>query len=106
MYNYVYCVVHLSIMSLIFSTEEGWIISHLKYLNNIYTNVKNDNTQCKLIFNEILFDINSQYLRQNQTIQSEQQEGISLQSKTKKRKRLKLLPDEDLKEVCSGKQRI
>ncbi|CAL7942934.1 unnamed protein product [Xylocopa violacea] len=91
-------------MSLIFSTEEGWIISHLKYLNNIYTNVKDGKTQCKLIFNETLFEINSQYLRQNQTIQSDQCEGILLQNKTKKRKRSKLLPDEDLKEINYIKQ--
>ncbi|XP_031369580.1 N(6)-adenine-specific methyltransferase METTL4 [Apis laboriosa] len=91
-------------MSLISSTEEGWIISHLKYLNNIYANVKNGSTKCKLIFNEVLFEINSQYLRENQTIQCEQQDGISLQSKTRKRKRLKLLPDEDLKEINYIKQ--
>ncbi|XP_017876673.1 methyltransferase-like protein 4 [Ceratina calcarata] len=86
-------------MSVIFSIKEGWIISHLKYLNNIYTNVKNNNTQYKLSFNEILFEINSQYLRHNQTTQSDQHEGCSIQSKIRKRKRSKLLPDEDLKEI-------
>ncbi|CAK9832147.1 N(6)-adenine-specific methyltransferase METTL4 [Anthophora retusa] len=86
-------------MSVIFSTEEGCIVSHLKYLNNIYENVKNGDTRCKLTFNETLFQINSQYLRQNQIIQSEQHEGISLHGKNRKRKRSKLLPDEDLKEI-------
>lgn len=86
-------------MSVILSINEGWIVSHLKYLNNIYTNVKNNNAQCKLSFNEILFEINSQYFRHNQTIQSDQHEGGSIQSKVRKRKRSKLLPDEDLKEI-------
>lgn len=88
-------------MSLIFCTEEGWIISHLQYLNDIYNNAKNNNKQSKLIFNNTLFKINSQYLRQNQISQSEQDDGMSLQNKNRKRKRSILLPDKDLNEVCS-----
>ncbi|XP_054014301.1 N(6)-adenine-specific methyltransferase METTL4 [Hylaeus anthracinus] len=91
-------------MSLIFSTEEGWIVSHLQYLNNIYNIATNGNTQCRLIFNETLFEINSQYLRQNQITQSDRHEGIPLQNKSKKRKRTKLLPEEDLKEINYVKQ--
>ncbi|XP_034185791.1 methyltransferase like 4 [Osmia lignaria lignaria] len=93
-------------MSLIFCTEEGWIISHLQYLNDIYNNAKNNNKQSKLIFNDTLFQINSQYLRQNQINQSEQDDGMSLQNKNRKRKRSILLPDKDLNEINHIKQRF
>lgn len=86
-------------MSLIFSTDEGWIISHLQYLNDIYKTAKDGSAQCRLTFNETLFEINSQYLRQNQITRSNQHEEIPLQNKNKKRKRSKLLPEEDLTEV-------
>lgn len=86
-------------MSLIFSTEEGWIISHLQHLNSIYKTVKNGDSQSRLMFNETLFEINSQYLRENQITKSSEREEIQLQSTSKKRKRSKLLPDDDLKEV-------
>ncbi|XP_015437632.1 PREDICTED: methyltransferase-like protein 4 [Dufourea novaeangliae] len=91
-------------MSIIFTAEEGWIISHLQYLNDTYKNVKDSNMQCKLIFNETLFEINSQYLRENQTTRSVRYEENQLQSKCKKRKRSKLLPEEDLKEINCVKQ--
>lgn len=87
-------------MSISFSTEVGWIISHSQYLNDIYKNVKDCNTRCKLIFNETLFEINSQYLRQNQTTQFDRDEENPLQNKSRKRKRSRLLPEDDLKEVC------
>lgn len=51
------------------------------------------------MFNETLFEINSQYLRENQITKSSEREEIQLQSTSKKRKRSKLLPDDDLKEV-------
>lgn len=86
-------------MSLIFSTDEGWIISHLQYLNDIYKTAKDGSAQCRLTFNETLFEINSQYLRQNQITRSNQHEEIPLQNKNKKRKRSKLLPEEDLTEI-------
>lgn len=86
-------------MSLIFSADEGWIISHLRYLNDIYKSVRDDRVYCGLIFNNVLFDINSQYLRQNQITQTIQDEGMTLQSKIRKRKRSKLLPQEDLMEI-------
>lgn len=93
-------------MSLIFSNEEGWIISHLQYLNDIYNRVQNSNKQIKLIFNDTLFEINSQYLRQNQINQSQQYDAMSLQSKSRKRKRSKFLPDKDLKEINYIKQKF
>ncbi|XP_076396799.1 methyltransferase like 4 isoform X2 [Megachile rotundata] len=93
-------------MSLIFSNEEGWIISHLQYLNDIYNRVKNSNKQIKLIFNDTLFEINSQYLRQNQINQSQQYDAMPLQSKSRKRKRSKFLPDKDLKEINYIKQKF
>ncbi|XP_076281982.1 methyltransferase like 4 [Lasioglossum baleicum] len=91
-------------MSVIFNTEEGWIISHLQYLNDIYKNVKDCNTQCKLIFNKTLFEINSQYLRQNQITKFNRQEENLLQNKSRKRKRSKLLPEDGLKEIDYVKQ--
>ena len=56
------------------------------------------------MFNETLFEINSQYLRENQITKSSQREEIPLQSTSKKRKRSKLLPDDDLKEINYVKQ--
>ena len=91
-------------MSLIFSTEEGWIISHLQHLNSVYKTVKNGDLQSRLMFNETLFEINSQYLRENQITKCSQREEIPLQSTSKKRKRSKLLPDDDLKEINYVKQ--
>ncbi|XP_076246663.1 methyltransferase like 4 isoform X2 [Calliopsis andreniformis] len=91
-------------MSLIFSNSEGWIISHLQYLNDIYKTARDGSLQCRLMFNETLFEINSQYLRQNQIIRGNQQEEIPAQNKNRKRKRSKLLPDEDLKEINYVKQ--
>ncbi|XP_015109133.1 methyltransferase-like protein 4 [Diachasma alloeum] len=56
-------------MSLLLTTETGWIISHLKYIKTIYRDIKNKNQQdqeFELNFYNKLFDINCQYLRDNQ----------------------------------------
>ncbi|EZA61219.1 hypothetical protein DMN91_005402 [Ooceraea biroi] len=85
-------------MSLLFTSEGGWIVSHLRYVNEMYEQVSNGNGFCALAFNEMLFDINSQYLRQNQIAQTDTEDTVVLHGK-RKRKRSRLLPQEDLEEV-------
>lgn len=87
-------------MSLLYVSEEGWIVSHLQYLNDIYKKVQNENGFCALGFNEMIFEINSQYLRQNQIVQ-ESQDSTTLHNSRKKRKRSQQLPQKDLEEVGS-----
>ncbi|XP_032666350.1 N(6)-adenine-specific DNA methyltransferase METTL4 [Odontomachus brunneus] len=86
-------------MSLLFTSKEGWIISHLQYLNDIYKKVFNDNAFCSLKFNKMIFEINSQYLRQNQIAQTSQDNAALLHGKSKRRKRSNTLPQKDLEEV-------
>lgn len=83
-------------MSIVFSSTDGWIISHLEYLNNVYKSVTTETGLHSLTFNNMLFEINSQYLRQNQIVRSTQD---PLPNKIKKRKRNKLLPQDHLDEV-------
>ncbi|KAK0090781.1 hypothetical protein PV325_003801 [Microctonus aethiopoides] len=76
-------------MSILLTHEDGWIISHLQFINKVYNNVNYNNINCKLRFKEDLFNINSQYLRANQVrkIASE----VSLKrdcKKSRKRKRI------------------
>lgn len=92
-------------MSLLHISEEGWIVSHLQYLNEIYKKVQNENGFCALSFNKMIFEINSQYLRQNQiaqVVQESQDSGIM--HSRKKRKRSQRLPQKDLEEVGSKTQ--
>ncbi|XP_077274480.1 methyltransferase like 4 [Temnothorax americanus] len=93
-------------MSILHVSEEGWIISHLQYLNEIYKKVQNENGFCALGFNKMIFEINSQYLRQNQIAQTvqESQDGTTMLNNRKKRKRSQRLPQKDLEEVDSVKQ--
>lgn len=91
-------------MSLLFTSKEGWIISHLQYLNDIYKKVLNDNAFCSLKFNKMIFEINSQYLRQNQIAQTSQDNAATLHGKSKRRKRSNTLPQKDLEEVGSNKK--
>lgn len=86
-------------MSLLFTSEEGWIISHLQYLNEIYKEVLSNNEFCALEFNKMIFEINSQYLRQNQIAQIVSDSNALLHPKSKRRKRSNLLPEKDLEEV-------
>lgn len=53
-------------MSILFSSEDGWIVSHLDYLHSIYESVEDDHKVVKLEFNDAFFKVNSRYLRQNQ----------------------------------------
>lgn len=92
-------------MSLLFTSQEGWIVSHLQYLNDIYKKVSNNDAFCALEFNKMIFEINSQYLRQNQIVQTVQN-AISLHGKGKKRKRSNALPPKDLEEVSLNRQYI
>ncbi|XP_024874937.1 methyltransferase-like protein 4 [Temnothorax curvispinosus] len=93
-------------MSILHVSEEGWIISHLQYLNEIYKKVQNENGFCALGFNKMIFEINSQYLRQNQIAQTvqESQDSTTMLNNRKKRKRSQRLPQKDLEEVDRVKQ--
>ncbi|XP_029673685.1 methyltransferase-like protein 4 isoform X2 [Formica exsecta] len=93
-----------SSMSILLTSEEGWIVSHLQYLNEIYKKVLNESGFCTLIFNKMIFEINSQYLRQNQIAQTVQDDAVS--HSKKKRKRSQLLPERDLEEVDHVKQKF
>ncbi|KAH0944465.1 hypothetical protein HN011_007296 [Eciton burchellii] len=84
-------------MSLLFTSEGGWIVSHLRYVNEMYERVLIDNGFCALTFNEMLFDINSRYLRENQVARIVE-DNIALRGK-RKRKRSRLLPQKNLDEV-------
>ena len=90
-------------MSILQSTEGGWILSHLDFINKIYEKVENKNESKKhfsLKFNKNLFDINSVFLRQNQ-LKNAIGEGLGVSKrKIRKRKKSNLLPDDFLKEVC------
>ncbi|KAI4478900.1 PREDICTED: methyltransferase-like protein 4 [Polistes canadensis] len=87
------------IMSIVFSSTDGWIISHLDYLNNVYQSVNTESGLHSLTFNNMLFEINSQYLRQNQLARVMEDNANPLPSKTRKRKRNKLLPQDHLNEL-------
>lgn len=93
-------------MSLLYISEEGWIVSHLQYLDEIYKKVQNENGFCALGFNKMIFEINSQYLRQNQIVQTvqESQDSTIMHNSRKKRKRSQQLPQKDLEEVDRVKQ--
>ncbi|XP_020292854.1 methyltransferase-like protein 4 [Pseudomyrmex gracilis] len=84
-------------MSLLFTSKEGWIISHLQYLNEIYKKVLVDNKFYSLIFNKMIFEINSQYLRHNQLGQIVQDNAVV--HNKRKRKRSQSLPQKDLEEI-------
>ena len=89
-------------MSLLHISEEGWIISHLEYLNEIYKKVQNEDGFCALGFNKMIFEINSQYLRPNQIVQTVQEsQNSAIIHNRKKRKRSQQLPKKDLEEVGS-----
>lgn len=81
-------------MSILFTSSDGWIISHLDYVNEIYKNIEIDETPKILRFNENFFKINSQYLRQNQVKKKE----TTIVSKKKKRKLHNVLPDNILQQ--------
>lgn len=88
-------------MSLLHVSEEGWIVSHLQYLNEIYRKVRYENGFSALGFNKMIFEINSQYLRQNQIVQTVQESQDNTAVHKKKRKRSQRLPQKDLEEVGS-----
>lgn len=91
-------------MSLLHVSEEGWIVSHLQYLDEIYRKVRYENGFCALGFNKMIFEINSQYLRQNQIAQTIQESQDNTITHKKKRKRLQLLPQKDLEKINHVKQ--
>jgi hypothetical protein len=86
-------------MSILFESENGWIISHLDYLHNIYKIVKDEHKDKALKFNESFFKINSQYLRQN-AIPNHKKNKDNINSLNKrKRKKSTKLSEDILKEV-------
>ncbi|XP_012527481.1 N(6)-adenine-specific methyltransferase METTL4 [Monomorium pharaonis] len=94
-------------MSLLHVSEEGWIVSHLQYLNEIYRKVRYENGFCALGFNKMIFEINSQYLRQNQIAQAVQESHESTTAAYKKKRKRNCsqqLPQKDLAEVDRVKQ--
>ena len=90
-----------SIMSILFASNDGWIISHLDYINSIYKSVEDEHENKTLRFNEILFKVNSQYLRQNQ-IESQNNAEANIKSlKKRKRSKSQTLPPEVLQQVLN-----
>ena len=85
-------------MSVLLSTNEGWMLSHLEYLNKIYETVEDGCNIKKLKFNENIFKITSQYLRTNQ-IESNLKEDDVRKMKRKKSKNAVTLADEVLTQV-------
>ncbi|XP_066586024.1 N(6)-adenine-specific methyltransferase METTL4 [Prorops nasuta] len=83
-------------MTVIFSTDDGWILSHLQYLNNIYNVVTSNKHKCSLKFDENIFEINSQYLRTNQCGHDFENEIFN---RKRKRKHTKKLPLQNLAET-------
>lgn len=85
-------------MSILFTSEHGWIISHLDYLNKIYEQVEEKHEYKTLKFNPTFFEINSQYLRQNQ-VENFKQNNIKENAKKRKRKNITTLPNDILEMV-------
>lgn len=86
-------------MTVLLSTEDGWIVSHLEYLNEIYKSVNDEERNTSLAFNREVFEINSQFLRIDQFEKSEERAAKIVDVKSKKRKRSNELSDEDLQQV-------
>ncbi|XP_033228547.1 N(6)-adenine-specific DNA methyltransferase METTL4 isoform X2 [Belonocnema kinseyi] len=95
-------------MSVLQSTEEGWILSHLEFINKMYEKVINKSESEKhfsLQFNKTLFDINSVFLRQNQ-VKNVCSNGSSVSHRrTRKRKKSNLLPAHFLTEINYVKEK-
>ncbi|XP_031779278.1 N(6)-adenine-specific DNA methyltransferase METTL4 isoform X2 [Nasonia vitripennis] len=79
-------------MSILLTTEEGWIISHLHYLNDIYKHVQHEQQYKTLQIKETFFKITSPYLRQNQIERLNKIESNNYSSSNRKRKMLHKLP--------------
>ncbi|XP_024939491.1 methyltransferase-like protein 4 isoform X2 [Cephus cinctus] len=84
-------------MCLKYAAADGWIISHLDHLDNSYKYVREGDKILSLKFNELLFDINSQYLRGNQVVNDDEESASS--GKTRKRKRSKHFSGEDMEQM-------
>ena len=77
-------------MSILFSCDEGWIISHLDYLNKIYENTEDSGSLFNLKFKESFFKINSQFHRLNQINKADDDvEAKKGKTDCKKKKRCK-----------------
>ncbi|KAL7296430.1 hypothetical protein TKK_0010438 [Trichogramma kaykai] len=89
-------------MSILLTTNEGWLISHLRYLNDVYNTVKDDDKITAFRFNQAIFQINSQFLRANQVPRGNDQNGPQCSTETKKAKKRKStqssLPDQVLQQ--------
>ncbi|XP_012285780.1 methyltransferase-like protein 4 [Orussus abietinus] len=91
-------------MSLTFTSPDGWVVSHLEYINAVYESVSCGPKLCTLSFNDLLFNINSQYLRQNQNVQADEAESSA--SQARKRKRSKSYPQAESSQVNYIKQAL
>ncbi|XP_011500459.1 PREDICTED: methyltransferase-like protein 4 [Ceratosolen solmsi marchali] len=85
-------------MSILFDSDDGWIISHLDYLNKIYEIVEDEQQNKVLNFNESLFKINTQYLRQNQIDSFKKKDANVNSLKKRRKKKSQILPEDILKE--------
>ncbi|KAJ8672833.1 hypothetical protein QAD02_004093 [Eretmocerus hayati] len=79
-------------MSILFTSSDGCIISHIDYLNDIYKNVDLDGKIRKLKFKDDFFKINSQFLRQNQ-IKNVNEVEKDQRPPRKKMKKVQSLPE-------------
>ncbi|XP_058805171.1 N(6)-adenine-specific methyltransferase METTL4 isoform X2 [Phymastichus coffea] len=101
--NFKYTIYHSKIriiMSIVFESENGWIISHLDYLHSIYQQVEDDQKLIKLEFNDQFFKVNSQYFQHSQTNGCKDNVKINISSihKRNKRKNISTLPQNKLEQ--------
>lgn len=77
-------------MSIVFTHQNGWILSHENYINEIYKNVRCHAIVSSFKLKSAFFNINSPFLRQNQwrmLNKNEEDTNNLVSSKRKKRKK-------------------
>ncbi|XP_014209810.1 methyltransferase-like protein 4, partial [Copidosoma floridanum] len=82
-------------MSILFSSEDGWILSHLDYMHKIYENVQYEDSYETLKFKDNFFKINSQFSRQNQIENGNTDKEVKPR---KKKRKLNVLPEDVLQQ--------
>lgn len=82
-------------MSILYTNDKGWIISHANFLKNLYQNVvrMKDGECFTLKYDDSMFDINSKFMRQNQRVALTK----NPEKKTKRKRNLSVL--DNLEEV-------
>lgn len=81
-------------MSVLHKSEHGWIISHEKFIKNIYQNVQTENNTTNYQLKQLLFNIKCPYLRNNQNIQDSSTHNL-------KRKRKKITSQSNFEELIN-----